>query len=66
MLTQAHTRCFRDERPAATAIPRRTSSLPREHTRDAIRAGARYVAFSPTLLALIARAAAFIFPASAI
>jgi MFS family permease len=51
---------------AATAIPRRASSLPREHTIDAIRAGARYVAFSPTLLALIARAAAFILPASAI
>lgn len=50
---------------AVTRLPTRASSLPREQTVDAIRAGARFVGYSPTLLALIARAAVFIFPASA-
>ena len=51
---------------AATALPKRASALPREHAIDAVRAGGRYVAFSPVLRALIVRALAFIFPASAI
>jgi MFS family permease len=51
---------------AITALPKRTSTLPREHVVSAVRAGARYVAFSPTLLALIVRSAVFIFPAGAI
>jgi MFS family permease len=51
---------------AATALPKRPSVLPREHAIDAVRAGGRYVAFSPVLRALIVRALAFIFPASAI
>jgi MFS family permease len=51
---------------AATAIPRRPLPVPPEHVVDAVRAGGRYVAYSPTLLALIARTAAFIFPAGAI
>ena len=51
---------------AATAIPRRPLPVPREHVVDAVRAGGRYVAYSPTLLSLIARTAAFIFPAGAI
>jgi MFS family permease len=49
-----------------TVLPKRSSTLPREHIVDAVRAGGRYVAFSPTLLALIVRSAAFIFPAGAI
>jgi MFS family permease len=51
---------------ALTAIPPRRLPVPREHVVDAVRAGGRYVAYSPTLLALIARTAAFIFPAGAI
>src|SRR5579862_8659140 len=51
---------------AITVLPKRSSTLPREHVVDAVRAGGRYVAFSPTLLALIVRSAAFIFPAGAI
>jgi MFS family permease len=51
---------------AVTALPRRSTTLPREHALDAVRAGGRYVAYSPTLLALIVRAVAFIFPAGAI
>ena len=51
---------------AATAIPRRPLPVPREHVVDAVRAGGRYVAYSPTLLSLIARTAAFISPAGAI
>jgi MFS family permease len=51
---------------AATALPKRPSALPREHAIDAVRAGGRFVAFSPTLIALIVRALVFIFPASAI
>jgi len=50
----------------ATAIPIRTLSLPREHVVAAVRAGGRYVTHSPILLALIARAVAFIFPAGAL
>ncbi|HLX19189.1 MAG TPA: MFS transporter [Gaiellaceae bacterium] len=49
-----------------TAVPARRSTLPREHVAEAVRAGGRYVRNSPLLLALIARAAAFIFPAGAI
>jgi MFS family permease len=50
---------------AMTAIPKRVRTLPAEHALDAARAGARYVANSPTLLALIVRATVFIFPAGA-
>jgi MFS family permease len=49
-----------------TAIPRRAQSLPREHVAAAVRSGGRFVVNSPTLLALIVRASAFIFPAGAI
>jgi MFS family permease len=51
---------------AAAAIPARKLTLPREHAIAAVRAGGRYVVNSPTLLALVARAVAFIFPAGAI
>jgi predicted MFS family arabinose efflux permease len=51
---------------AITVIPKRQLTLPREHAVAAVRAGERYVVNSPTLLALIARAIAFIFPAGAI
>ena len=51
---------------AVTAVPARQLAVPREHVLDAVRAGGRYVAFSPTLLALIVRAAAFVLPAGAI
>jgi MFS family permease len=51
---------------AVTAIPRRKVTLPREHVIAAVRAGGRYVGNSPALLALMARAVAFIFPAGAI
>ena len=51
---------------AVTAVPTRPVTLPREHTLGAVRAGGRYVAHSPTLLALIVRTAVFIFPAGAI
>ena len=51
---------------AVTTLPRRPMTLPREHAVDAVRAGGRYVAYSPVLRALIVRAAAFIFPAGAI
>jgi MFS family permease len=50
---------------AVTAVPKRGVTLPVEHALDAARAGGRYVANSPTLLALIARATVFIFPAGA-
>ena len=50
---------------AVTAVPKRTLTLPAEHAVDAARAGARFVANSPILLALIVRAGAFIFPAAA-
>jgi MFS family permease len=48
-----------------TRIPVRTSTLPREHAIEAMRAGGRFVANSPVLLSLIARAFAFILPAGA-
>ncbi len=51
---------------AVTAIPKIELTLPREHAVAAARAGGRYVLNSPALLALIARAIAFIFPAGAI
>jgi hypothetical protein len=51
---------------AVTAIPVHRDSLPREHALDAIRAGGRYVANAPVLLALILRAVGFIFPAGAL
>ncbi|HXD65790.1 MAG TPA: MFS transporter [Solirubrobacteraceae bacterium] len=51
---------------AGTAIPIRTLTLPREHVFAAVRAGGRYVVHSPILLALIVRAALFIFPAGAL
>jgi MFS family permease len=51
---------------AVTALPRRKLALPREHAIDALRAGGRFIAYSPTLLALIVRAVAFIFPAGAL
>lgn len=51
---------------AVTAVPIRTLTLPREHVFAAVQAGGRYVVHSPTLLALIARAAAFVFPAGAL
>jgi MFS family permease len=51
---------------AVTAVPLRTLSMPREHAFAAVRAGGRYVVHSPILLALIARAALFIFPAGAL
>ena len=50
---------------AITAVPKRAVTLPVEHALDAARAGGRFVANSPTLLALIARATVFIFPAGA-
>jgi MFS family permease len=48
-----------------TRIPVRASTLPREHAIEAMRAGGRFVANSPVLLSLIARAFAFILPAGA-
>ena len=51
---------------AVTAVPALTRSLPREHVAAAVRSGGRFVINSPTLLALIVRASAFIFPAGAI
>ena len=41
-------------------------ALPREHVREAVRAGGRYVAASPALHVILARAALFIFFASAV
>src|SRR6201999_204474 len=49
-----------------TRIPARRQNLPREHVAAAIRAGGRYVANSPVLLALIARSVGFVFFAGAI
>jgi MFS family permease len=51
---------------AVTAIPKRKLTLPREHVSAAVRASGRFVGNSPVLLALIARAIAFIFLAGAI
>jgi len=44
-----------------TPVPRRTSTLPREHAITAARAGGRFVQNSPVLLALIVRSIAFVF-----
>ena len=51
---------------AITVLPARPRVLPREHAVDALRAGGRFVANSPQLLALIGRNVAFILPASAL
>ena len=51
---------------AVTAIPVRRLTLPREHVSAAVRASGRFVANSPVLLALIARAIAFVFLAGAL
>ncbi|HEY4830383.1 MAG TPA: MFS transporter [Solirubrobacteraceae bacterium] len=51
---------------ALTAVPVRTSSLPREQLRSATRAGGRFVLNSPALIAIMIRAAAFSFFASGI
>jgi MFS family permease len=51
---------------AVTAIPVRKLTLPREHVSAAVRASGRYVRNSPVLLALIARAIAFVFLAGAL
>ena len=52
---------------AAWRSPARTpDALPREHVGEAVRAGARYVAASPVLRVILARAGLFIFFASAI
>jgi predicted MFS family arabinose efflux permease len=51
---------------AVTAVPKRALTLPREHAVAAARAGGRFVANSPVLLALIVRAIAFVFLAGAI
>jgi MFS family permease len=45
---------------------RAPDALPREHVGEAIRAGGRYVAASPALRVILARAALFIFFASAV
>jgi len=49
-----------------TRIPVRERTLPREHAFAAMRAGGRFVANSPTLLAVIARTIGFVFFAGAI
>jgi MFS family permease len=49
-----------------TAVPARTTTLPREHAAAAVRAGGRYVANSPALLALLVRTVAFIATAGAL
>ena len=51
---------------AVTVVPARKLTLPREHAVAAVRAGGRFVANSPALLALIARSIAFVFLAGAI
>jgi MFS family permease len=51
---------------AATKLPTRRLAMPREHAAAATRAGGRYVAHSPVLLALIARAVVFIFFAGSV
>jgi MFS family permease len=51
---------------AAWRSTRAAPALPREHIGDAIRAGGRYVAASPALRAILVRAFAFIFFASAV
>jgi len=49
-----------------TRLPTRATSLPREHAFAAVRAGGRFVASSPLLLAVIVRAMAFVFFAGAL
>jgi MFS family permease len=49
-----------------TRIPVREQTLPREHAMAAVRAGGRFVANSPVLLAVIARAVGFVFFAGGI
>lgn len=49
-----------------TAIPVRTLMLPREHLGAATRAGARFIANSPALIAIMVRAAAFAFFAAGV
>jgi MFS family permease len=49
-----------------TAIPKRTNNLPAESATAAIRAGGRFVANSPVLVAVIVRSIAFVFLAGAI
>jgi MFS family permease len=51
---------------AAWRSARTPDALPREHVGEAIRAGGRYVAASPALRVILARAGLFIFFASAI
>ncbi len=51
---------------AVATLPTRRSTLPREHALAAMRAGGAYVRNSPALLALIVRAAAFVFLATGI
>jgi MFS family permease len=51
---------------AAWHSARTTDTLPREHVGEAIRAGGRYVAASPVLRVILARAGLFIFFASAV
>jgi len=51
---------------AAWHSARQPDALPREHVAEAVRAGGRFVAASPALRVILARAALFIFFASAI
>lgn len=51
---------------ALVTVPRRLSTLPREHLRSATRAGGRFVRNSPALLAMMVRAALFGFFASGV
>jgi MFS family permease len=51
---------------AVVAVPLRKVTLPREHLRSATRAGGRFVSSSPALIAIMVRAAAFAFFASAV
>jgi MFS family permease len=51
---------------ALVAVPARVLTLPREHVREATRAGARFVRNAPVLIAIMIRAAAFGFFASGV
>jgi MFS family permease len=51
---------------AMVAVPARVLTLPREHVREATRAGARFVRNAPVLIAIMIRAAAFGFFASGV
>ena len=51
---------------ATVAVPARVLTLPREHVREATRAGARFVRNAPVLIAIMIRAAAFGFFASGV